>query len=155
MVVRNQIKPELQEDCHLCQHHLPAKNSYADNFPALLTQTITITTSSDSKAPSTLQIALHKPLAVDLKYSVPPLWIIQSHLFGLSGIQEHVDLDPWVRRSPSIPGPLWKTLLDRSFVDRFQRNPLSVYIVKQHWGGSIGCNFPRAVRLRMNLGHDV
>src|SRR5271155_3720377 len=106
-----------------CQHHLPAKKSYGDNFHALLTQTITITTSSDSKAPSTLQIALYKPLVVDLKYSVPPLWIIQSHLFGLSGIQEYVDLDPWVRRSPSIPYPLWKTLLDRSFVDRFQRNP--------------------------------
>src|SRR5271170_2813838 len=24
------------------------------------------------------------PLAVDLRYSVPPLWTIQSHLFGLS-----------------------------------------------------------------------
>src|SRR5271154_7186214 len=103
-----------------CIHNLPAKKSYGDNFH---TQTTTITTSSDSKAPSTLQIALYKPLVIDLKYSVRPLWIIQSHLFGLSGIQEYVNLDPWVRRSPLIPYPLWKTLLDRSFVDQFQRNP--------------------------------
>src|SRR5271163_1541370 len=74
-----------------CQHHLPAKKSYGDNFHALITQTITITTSSDSKAPSTLQIALYKPLAVDLKYSVTPLWIIQSHL-----------LDCWESKSTSI-----------------------------------------------------
>src|SRR5271163_370414 len=100
-----------QKEYRLCQHHLPAKK-YCDNFHALLAQTITITTSSDSKAPSTLQIALYKPLVIDLKYSVRPLWIIQSHLFGLSGIQEYVNLDPWVRRSPLIPYPLWKTLLD-------------------------------------------
>src|SRR5271155_4521644 len=81
-----------KKKCRLCQHHLPAKKSYGDNFHALLTQTITITTSSDSKAPSTLQIALYKPLAVDLKYSVPPLWIIQSWTVG----------NPRVRRSRSM-----------------------------------------------------
>src|SRR5277367_5396992 len=96
---------------------------FNDNFYAFLTQPITIAPSGDSKAPNTLQIALYNPLVVDLKNSVPPLWIIQSHLFGLSGIQEYVDLDPCVRRSPSMPYPLGKTLLDQSFVDRFQRNP--------------------------------
>src|SRR5277367_6014212 len=69
---------------------------FNDNFYAFLTQPITIAPSGDSKAPNTLQIALYNPLVVDLKNSVPPLWIIQSHLFGLSGIQEYVDLDPWV-----------------------------------------------------------
>ena len=57
-------------------------------------------------------------------YSILLTWTV--------GIQENVDLDPWVRRSPSIHYPLWKILLDRSFVDRFQWNPQSMYIVKQH-----------------------
>src|ERR1700731_3283441 len=80
MVARNHSKKERR----LCQHHLPAKKSYRDNFHPLLAQTLTFSPSSDSKAPSTLQIALYKLLAVHLKYSVPPLWTIQSLLFGLS-----------------------------------------------------------------------
>src|SRR5271170_2150050 len=120
MIARNQIKPDLQEEMSALSTSPPRQKVLRRQFPCFA---ITITTSSDSKAQNTLQIALYKLHAVDLKYSVPPLWRIQSHLSGLSGIQEYADLDPWVRRSPSIPYPLWKTLLDRSFVDRFQRNP--------------------------------
>ena len=89
MVAQNQIKLDLRQEkmypLWLVNITSPPKSPTATIFHALLTQTITITTSSDSKAPSTLQIALYKPLAVDLKYSVTPIWIIQSHLFGLSG----------------------------------------------------------------------
>ena len=104
MVPRHSMKPGSRKEVSFVKHHLPSKSPtyrglrVRDNFHVLLTQSITITTSSDCKVSSTLQIALYKLLAVDLKYSVPPLWTIQSHLFGLSRIQEYVDLDPWVGR---------------------------------------------------------
>ena len=107
----NKAGPPTRKDVPFvtCQHHLPSKKSYGDNFHALLIQTITITTSSDSKAPSTLQIALYKPLVVDLKYSVPPLWIIHPLIWTVG--------NPRVRRSRSmgrsildcLPRPLRRT----------------------------------------------
>src|SRR5271170_457402 len=97
----------------LCQHHFPVKKSYGDNFHTFLTQTITITTSNDSKAPNTLQIALYKPFAAELKYSVPALWIIQPHL-----------LDCRESKSTSI-SIHWYVDLRRSLIlyGKHQRNP--------------------------------
>ena len=82
-ITRNGCTEPLQERMSALSTPPPHQKVLRRQFPC---QTITITTFRDSKALCTLQIALYKLLAVDLKYSVPPLWTIQSHLFGLSGI---------------------------------------------------------------------
>ena len=78
----------------------PRLRVLGDNFQALLVQSVSIATSSYSKATITLQNALYKSLVVDLKYFVLSLWTIQSELLGLSesmtasiSIRIYVDLD--------------------------------------------------------------
>ena len=70
-------------------------------FQPFLRQTITLPTFGTDKAPSTLQIELYQPLSADSDYSLVPFGLFIP-LTWIVGIQEYVDLDPWVGRSWTV-----------------------------------------------------